>query len=53
MYGIRVRSSVEACTRSINMLLAKVLYQDYDYKLLLLLLGTEGLRSPEFSSMPK
>ncbi|CAF4193189.1 unnamed protein product, partial [Rotaria magnacalcarata] len=49
MYGIRVRSSVGACTRGINMILVKVLYKDYDY---ILLLDTEGLRAPEFISMP-
>ncbi|CAF1310799.1 unnamed protein product [Rotaria sordida] len=49
MYGIRIRSSVGACTRGINMMLVKVLYEDYDY---ILLLDTEGLRAPEFSSMP-
>jgi hypothetical protein len=49
MYGIRVRSSVGACTQGVNMMLVKALYQEYDY---ILLLDTEGLRAPEFSSMP-
>ncbi|CAF0951489.1 unnamed protein product [Adineta steineri] len=49
MYGIRIRSSVGACTQGVNMMLIKILYQDYDY---VLLFDTEGLRAPEFSFLP-
>lgn len=48
MYGVRVRSSVGACTQGVNMMLVKVFYQYYDY---ILLLDTEGLRAPEFNGM--
>lgn len=49
MFGIRVRTSVGACTQGVNMMLVKVLYQDYDY---VLLIDSEGLRAAEFSFLP-
>jgi hypothetical protein len=48
MYGLRIRSSVGACTQGVNILLVKVQSQHYDY---ILLLDTEGIRAPEFSAM--
>ena len=49
MYGIRIRSSVGACTQGVNMMLVQVYEQEYDY---VLLIDTEGIRAPEFMNLP-
>jgi hypothetical protein len=50
MFGIRMRTSVGQCTRGINMqLLAVEGRPEYDY---ILLLDTEGTRSPEYYGLP-
>ena len=49
MYGIRIRSSVGACTQGVNMMLVQVYQQEYDY---VLLIDTEGIRAPEFMNLP-
>jgi hypothetical protein len=50
MFGIKMRTSVGQCTRGVNMqLLAVQGRPEYDY---ILLLDTEGTRSPEFHGVP-
>ena len=50
MFGIQMRTSVGQCTRGVNMQLLKVEgRQEYDY---ILLLDTEGTRSPEYHGLP-
>ncbi|XP_046635713.1 interferon-induced very large GTPase 1-like [Daphnia pulicaria] len=50
MFGIRMRTSVGQCTRGVNMqLLAVEGRPEYDY---ILLLDTEGTRSPEYHGLP-
>ena len=50
MFGIQMRTSVGQCTRGINMQLIPVQGRaEYDY---ILLLDTEGTRSPEFKDLP-
>ena len=50
MFGVQLRTSVGQCTRGVNMQLLKVEgRQEYDY---ILLLDTEGTRSPEYHGLP-
>jgi hypothetical protein len=50
MFGIQMRTSVGQCTRGVNMqLLAVKGRPEYDY---ILLLDTEGTRSPEYHGLP-
>lgn len=50
MFGVQMRTSVGKCTRGVNMqLLAVEGRPEYDY---ILLLDTEGTRSPEHQSLP-
>lgn len=50
MFGVHMRTSVGQCTRGVNMqLLAVEGRSEYDY---ILLLDTEGTRSPEHHSLP-
>jgi len=50
-YGARLRSSVGRCTIGVNMMLIRAENrQGYDY---VLLLDTEGVRSPEFKGKPE
>lgn len=50
MFGIKMRTSVGQCTRGINMQLVPVEgRQEYDY---ILILDTEGTRSPDFYGTP-
>ncbi|OQR82945.1 hypothetical protein ACHHYP_15294, partial [Achlya hypogyna] len=49
MFGTRLRTSVARCTRGVNLQLLKVDgYAAYDF---ILLLDTEGIRSPEYVGM--
>ncbi|OQR81129.1 hypothetical protein ACHHYP_16720 [Achlya hypogyna] len=49
MFGVRLRTSVSRCTRGINIQLLEVDGRaEYDY---ILLLDTEGIRSPEYVGM--
>ena len=50
MFGVQLRTSVGQCTRGVNMqLLAVEGRPEYDY---ILLLDTEGTRSPEYHGLP-
>ena len=50
MFGVQLRTSVGQCTRGVNMQLLKVEGRpEYDY---VLLLDTEGTRSPEYHGLP-
>ena len=50
MFGVKLRTSVGQCTRGVNMQLLPVKGRpEYDY---ILLLDTEGTRSPEFHGLP-
>nr|CAH0102501.1 unnamed protein product [Daphnia galeata] len=50
MFGIQMRTSVGQCTRGVNMQLVPVEDRpEYDY---ILLLDTEGTRSPEYHGLP-
>jgi hypothetical protein len=46
MFGTQLRSSAGQCTRGVYLQLVKSKWQEYDY---VLLLDTEGIRTPEFS----
>ena len=50
MFGVQLRTSVGQCTRGVSMQLLKVKgRQEYDY---ILLMDTEGTRSPEYHGLP-